>query len=237
MDRLQFIASVTAVAAAPQTASFSSLPASVAGIAIPTSAFAKEATAIATASESAEVFAHSLRAFLFAELVAKESGIQHDSELVYVASILHDTGLSPLHMSDKRRFEVDSAFLALDLCKKHDVVAWQAGLVWDAVALHDQGDIARFKQPEVALVNAGVATDFGAHLDVLKHADVAAVLSAAPRDKFIPVFLDTVAAYVKRKPFATGNSWITDIGYRMVPGFHLDNFVDAVKDDPFKGYA
>ncbi|MBV8154271.1 MAG: hypothetical protein JOY98_07615, partial [Candidatus Eremiobacteraeota bacterium] len=46
------------------------------------------------------------------------------------------------------------------------------------------------------------------------------------------------AAYVKRKPFATGNSWITDVGYRMVPGFHVDNFVDAVKsDDPFKDYG
>ncbi|MBV8434071.1 MAG: HD domain-containing protein [Candidatus Eremiobacteraeota bacterium] len=238
MDRLQFLTSVSAAAVASSVASGSPLPAAIAGVAIPASPFAKEATAIATAGESPEIFAHSLRTFLFAELVAKASAIQHDAEAVYVASILHDTGLSVQYMSEKRRFEVDGAFVALDLCKKHDVAAWKTGLIWDAIALHDQGDIARFKQPEVALVNAGVATDFGAHLDILKHPDVAAVLAAAPRDRFVPVFLDAVAAYVKRKPFATGNSWITDVGYRMVPGFHVDNFVDAVKsDDPFKDYA
>lgn len=234
MDRLQFIASLTAAATA--SAAQLKLAPIVAGVTIPTSDLARRATAIAAAAESPEVFAHSLRTFLFAELVARASGIQHDTEAVYVASILHDTGLSPQHMSDKRRFEVDGAFLALDLCKKHGVPAERAALIWDAVALHDQGDIARYKQPEVALVNAGVGTDFGAHLDILKKDDVVAVLSAAPRDKFVPVFLDTVAAYVKRKPFATGNSWITDVGYRMVPGFHLDNFVDEVKDDPFAAY-
>ncbi|MBV8149354.1 MAG: phosphohydrolase, partial [Candidatus Eremiobacteraeota bacterium] len=112
----------------------------------------------------------------------------------------------------------------------------RADLIWDAVALHDQGGIARWKQPEVMLVNAGVNTDFGANLDILDRSDVIAVLKAAPRDRFVPVFLNVVAAYVKRKPFATGNSWITDVGYRMVPGFHLDNFVDEVQADPFAGY-
>jgi hypothetical protein len=28
-----------------------------------------------------------------------------------------------------------------------------------------------------------------------------------------------------------------DVGYRMVPGFHLENFVDEVRDDPFAAYA
>jgi hypothetical protein len=236
MDRLQFIRSVTALAVAP-TAVQLNPGSTIAGVTIPSSDFASEATAIAKAAESPEVFAHSLRTFLFAELVARASRSDHDIEAVYVASILHDTGLCPRLMSEKRRFEVDGAFIALDLCRKHRVSPSRAGLIWDAIALHDQSEIARFKQLEVALVNAGVATDFGAHLDILKRDEVATVLAAAPRDRFISVFLDTVAAYVKRKPFATGNSWITDIGYRMVPGFHVGNFVDAVKDDPFKGYS
>jgi hypothetical protein len=233
MDRLQFIASLTAAAAASGPTPSAQ---TIAGITIPQSDLAIEATAIAKTAELPEVFAHSLRTFLFAELVARASGIDHDVEAVYVASILHDTGLCPQHMSDRRRFEVDGAFVALELCKKYGVAPSRANLMWDAVALHDQSEIARFKQPEVAIVNAGVGTDFGAHLDILGRNDVAAVLAAAPRTGFISVFLDTVAAYAKRKPFATGNSWITDVGYRMVPGFHLDNFVDAVAADPFKGY-
>ncbi|HEY6325019.1 MAG TPA: HD domain-containing protein [Candidatus Cybelea sp.] len=233
MDRLQFIATLTTAATVPAAKLRGG---AIAGVPIPASAFAAEATAIAIAAESPEVFAHSLRTFLFAELLARASGIEHDAEAVYVASILHDAGLSPRYMSDRRRFEVDGAFLALDLCKKYNLAGARSNIIWDAVALHDQGEIARFKQPEVALVNAGVATDFGAHLDTLKKDDIVAVLLAAPRSNFVPVFLNTVAAYVKRKPLATGNSWITDIGYRMVPGFHLNNFVDAVKDDPFEAY-
>lgn len=236
MHRSQFLAALSAAATIPAGASLAADAAAVAGVTVPGSDFAREATLIAKSAESPEVFAHSLRTFYFAELVAKANGIQHDTEAVYVACILHDTGLSPQHMSDKRRFEVDSAFLALDLCKKHQVAPYRMGLIWDAIALHDQGDIARFKQPEVALVNAGVGADFGAYLNLLARSEISAVLAAAPREKFVPVFLNTVAAYVKRKPLCTGNSWITDIGNRMVPGFHLDNFVDEVAEDPFEGY-
>ena len=31
--------------------------------------------------------------------------------------------------------------------------------MWDAVSLHDNGGIARWKQPEVMLVNAGIGAD------------------------------------------------------------------------------
>jgi hypothetical protein len=209
----------------------------VAGISVPGSQLASEATAIALASGSPEIFAHSLRTFYFAELVARKSGIDHDAEAVYVACILHDVGLAPSHMSETRRFEVDSATIARNLLHKHGIVGARADLVWDAVALHDQAGIARWKQAEVMLVNAGVNTDFGANLEILERRDVTAILRAAPRTGFVPAFLDVVAEYVRRKPFATGNSWITDVGYRMVPGFHVANFVDEVRDDPFKEYG
>jgi hypothetical protein len=62
-------------------------------------------------------------------------------------------------------------------------------------------------------------------------------LQAAPRTNFINVFLDAVAAIAAHKPEATGGCFVTDVGYRRVPGFHLANFCDAVKDDPFKDYA
>jgi hypothetical protein len=66
--------------------------------------------------------------------------------------------------------------------------------------------------------------------------DVVAVLTTAPRNGFIPVFLDVVASVARRKPQATGGCFVTDVAYRMVPGFHLENFCDAVKQDPFAGY-
>lgn len=209
----------------------------VAGVSVPDTALAREAAELAAAALPPEIFRHTLRVFLFAELIARKKGVPHDPELVYVAAILHDTGLSFSHMSSKQRFEVDGANLARALLQKHGVATERIDLVWDAIALHDQSAIAQWKQPEVMLVSAGVGTDFGANLDVLERNDVFEVLRAAPREDFIPVFLEAAAAFVKRKPFATGGSWVTDVGYRMVPGFHPGNFVDDVRgDDPFAGF-
>ncbi len=113
----------------------------------------------------------------------------------------------------------------------------RARLIWDAIALHDQGGIARWKAPEVMLVNAGVSADFGAYLQLMNRDNIIAILSTAPRTDFVPVFLDAVAAVARRKPQATGNCFVTDVGYRMVPGFHLENFCDAVLEDPFAAYG
>ena len=191
----------------------------------------------ALAAEPAEIFNHSLRTFLFAELIASAKKIEHDAESVYVASILHDAGLSATYMSESRRFEVDGANLARDLAKRHGLGATRAETIWDAIALHDQGGLARWKTSEVVLVNAGVSSDFGASLGALEREDVVAVLKAAPRTNFIPAFLQAVAAVAARKPQATGNCFVVNVGYRMVPGFHLENFCDEVKRDPFAGYA
>ncbi len=235
MQRSAFLNAFGAIAATA-FAGVAPPPAPVAGIAIPDTALAKEATALAQASEHAEIFNHSLRTFLFAELIAQATNVPHDAEAVYVASILHDTGLTAAYMSPHDRFEVDGANLARHVLGRHGITGARADSVWDAISLHDDGGIARWKQPEVMLVNAGVGADFGGHLDLMQRANVVAVLAAAPRTGFVPVFLDAVAAVVKKKPLLTGNSFVTNVGYRMVPGFHLDNFCDDVKDDPFAGY-
>jgi hypothetical protein len=133
----------------------------VAGIGIPDSPLARDATAAARESLPPEIFNHSLRTFLFAELVSKARKIDHDVECVYVASILHDTGLSSAHMSERNRFEVDGANLAREILEKHGVTGQRADLVWDAIALHDSS-LARWKGPEVRLVSNGVNADFGA---------------------------------------------------------------------------
>ena len=237
MDRVEFLNGIYALATStPLLAQGSPPPKSAAGITIPDSALAREATAAALAAEPVEIYNHSLRTFLFAELYARAKNIDHDPELVYVASILHDTGLTPTYMSERERFEVDGANAARKLLEHHGVAPARADLVWDAIALHDTS-LAKWKAPEVLLVNAGVGVDFGAHLDMLKHDDVVAVLEAAPRAKFVEVFLSSTAAVAKKKPFATGNCFVTDVAYRMVPGFHLSNFCDDVKENPFAGYG
>jgi len=236
MRRNDFLERMYAIALAPGLAAAVPLQGEIAGVGIPDSAMAREAASTALACEPPEIFAHSLRTFLFAELIAKARATDHDTEAVYVASILHDTGLTAAYMSPHNRFEVDGANLARRLVARYGIGGVRAELIWDAIALHDDGGIARWKQPEVALVNAGVSTDFGAHLGLLARGDVVAVLKAAPRTGFIPVFLDALVSLVKRKPEVAATYFVTDVALRRVSGFTVGNFCDDVKSDPFEVY-
>jgi hypothetical protein len=210
---------------------------SIAGIAVPDTDLANEATQIAKASLPVEIFNHSLRTFLFAELIAKAQKIDHDTEIVYVASILHDTGMSSAHMSADRPFEVDGAFVARDLLVKHGVSSPRTDTTWDAIALHDNSPIAMHKQTEVQLVNAGIGAEFGGFFDVLTRGQIVDVLAAAPRTKFLDVFIDACAVLAKKKPLASAHSFVADVGYRRVKGFSLPNFADEVASgDPFAPY-
>jgi HD domain len=233
LSRSSFIASCAAA-----TASFSAndLIPSIAGITVPNTALTREATSIAQVTEPYEIFNHSRRVFLFAELLAKRTNRTHDVEAVYVASLLHDVGLTSRYMTDTERFEVDGANVARALLQRHNISKDRADVIWDAIALHDQGGIARWKQDEVALVNAGVTADFGGYLELLDPTQIRDVLATAPRGGFVPAFLSAVAVVARRKPQATGNSFVVDVGARMIPGFHLANFCDEVQVDPFARY-
>jgi hypothetical protein len=210
----------------------------IAGIAIPDSALAREATTIARASLPREIYNHCMRTFLFAELLGRSMDVDHDSELLYVGAILHDAGLSPLHMSEKEHFQVDGANLSRDVLKRYGVIGSKADVVWDSIALHDQSAIAEWKAKEVMLVSLGVGADFGGRIDRLARGDVQAVLEAAPRDNFVPAFLAAATAVVAKKPATAAPSWLTDVAVRTVPGFHYENFVDILRaGDPFAAFA
>lgn len=209
---------------------------SVGGVNVPDTPLADEATAVARSCEPIEIFNHSLRTYLFAELIAQAKGIAHDSEIVYVASILHDTGLSATYMSASDPFEVDSANVVKELLAKHSVAGSRRDLAWDAAALHDNAGIAQHKQAEVMLVNSGVGADFGGFSDILSQAQIAAVFKAAPRKDFINVFINAAAAVAQKKPQSTAHSFVADVGYCKVRGFHLPSFCDEVKSDPYAGY-
>jgi hypothetical protein len=68
MQRSDFLTTCSAIVAT--TLVGEAPPAAIAGIAIPDTPLAKEATAIARAALPPEIFNHSLRTFLFAELIA-----------------------------------------------------------------------------------------------------------------------------------------------------------------------
>lgn len=215
------------------------LPKHLAGIRVPDSALCREAWDIAREHERREVLLHSLRSFVFGALIGNIRGVSFDEELLFVAGILHDVGLAPSFTSPENRFEVDGANCARDLMLKHSRSIEDSERVWDAIALHSSGAIAKWKQAEIALINAGVVTDVhGVYLAGLSPDQVRDVLQKAPRDNFVEGFLEDLTRIAREKPSTTINTFVADVGRRLVPGFHLENFVDDFRaEDPFTSYV
>lgn len=206
------------------------MPKQIAGIAIPDSAVAREAAETARSAENDALFRHSLRSFVFAELIAKAQNVKHDSELVYVAAMLHDVGLTHSYATPHRRFEVDGAERAKKVLTTNGASAERVRIVWDAITLHAAYGLARFKDPEVNLVSAGVITDVGAAFaPMLDKNDIRALFRDVPRDGFNEAFLAILADYAKRKPDTVGNTFIEDVAVRTDPQYHPTNFYDAMK--------
>src|SRR4051812_29399820 len=108
----------------------------VAGIRIPDSKLAREATELLREHGTPLLFAHSLRVYLFGALRGRHRDLKVDHELLYVGAVFHDLGLTPRYRSPDHRFEVDSANAARDFLLANGIDEAAAGVVWDAIALH-----------------------------------------------------------------------------------------------------
>ena len=135
------------------------LPKQIAGVSIPDSKLAQEATELVRDSESDLLFDHSLRVYLFGAIQGRRLNLQFDSELLYIGAIFHDLGLIPKYRSATERFEVDGANAARAFLINHGISRTDCDVVWDAIALHTTPGIPKWKAAEVALVTAGVELD------------------------------------------------------------------------------
>lgn len=160
-----------------------SIPVSIRGIVAPDSELARKAFALAEQAHSTTLLNHVHRTWWFAEFLGKKREMRYDRELVYLASLLHDLGLSDDYASDKR-FEVDGADAASKFLHDHGYPKSKADVVWDAIALHSAADIADRRAPEVALVH------FGAHVDVM----------GLRMDEISPQLVDDVIALYRIPP-------------------------------------
>src|SRR5438105_15903752 len=108
----------------------------LAGIRIPDSKLAREATGLLREHGSALLLAHSLRVYLFGSIRGRHRGLTVDPELLYIGAVFHDLGLTPTYRSADHRFEIDGANAARDFLQSNGVDESAVGLVWDAIALH-----------------------------------------------------------------------------------------------------
>ena len=208
----------------------------VAGIPIPDSKLAREATGLLREYGTPLLFAHSLRVYLFGAIRGRHRGLTVDHELLYCGAVFHDLGLTAKYRSSKHRFEIDSANAARDFLRANGIDEATTGVVWDAIALHTTPEIPWHKQPEIALVTGGVEADvLGVGLDEIPTDDRDAVLAAYPRIDFKRGIVQAFAGGFAHKPATTFGTMNSDVLERTQPDYRRTNFCDLIAANPLAG--
>jgi HD superfamily phosphodiesterase len=206
----------------------------IAGIKIPDSAMAKQATELLREHGSDLLYNHTLRAYIFAALNGEQNSIRYDAELLYVSTMFHDLGLTAHYRSDDKRFEVDGANAARDFLRGYGVSPQSMQLVWDAIALHTSPGIAEYKEPEVALLNHAVALDvIGRGYDQLSNAHREEIVKQFPRNELKKNMITTFFDGFKHKPHTTYGSINADICACMIPGYQRKDYCELILHSPW----
>jgi len=179
------------------------------------------------------LFNHAMRSWLFAEAIGRIKGIDYDSEVVAIGTILHDIGLTA-SVAGPNRFEVNGADAALSFIKGKGLSDRRAQLIWDLVALNSTPSLALHKEPEVAVGTMGIGLDYGGFgVEALPAANVERILGAFPRLRMKQQFTETCCRLVTAKPETSHDNFLRDFGERFVPGYKAVSTVDLLMNAPF----
>ncbi|MFF8566132.1 HD domain-containing protein [Streptomyces albidoflavus] len=212
-------------------AGYESAEPEVAGVRVPDTRLAAEATELVRETAPELIYHHSRRVYYFGALRGKRRGLSYDPELLYLGAMFHDLGLGEEHRNSGRRFEVDSADEARRFLAARAVPEDSIRRVWTAIALHTTPGIPEFMEPEVALVTAGVEYDvLGLGYDSLDEADRTAIVARHPRPDFKRRILAAFTEGVAPKPETTFGNVKADVLAHFVPGFTPGDFVTTIEE-------
>ncbi len=171
---------------------------------LPTGPVARAALAAVTGSESVSVANHSIRSFLFAELLAAHEGSTTDADynrdLLFAACAMHDLGLGD-RAPGEQRFEVEGADLAAEILTANGVGAADVDRVWEAIALHTSAGIAERRGLLAYLTRAGVGIDFGRGAEIVMTHEHS-IHEAFPRLEMARALTDAIVDHATRSAAA-----------------------------------
>lgn len=199
---------------------------------IPHSKIINEVQQLVQDTASELLYQHSSRVYHWGALAAKQRKIDVDHELLYIACMFHDLGLTEQYCSCDKRFEVDGADAAATFMKDHGFSQSDIDKVWTAIALHTTPGIPEFMAAEIALVTAGVEMDvLGLKYDTYTKEEREAVTNLHPRElgfkeKIIQTFYDGI----KHKPDTTFGNVKADVIADKQLGFQKINFCSIIRN-------
>ncbi|WP_286799162.1 HD domain-containing protein [Pandoraea sp. 64-18] len=201
-------------------------------IAIPDSKLARDAAQYIRDSEGAFLFEHSMRVYYWAALTAQRSGLPYDPQLLYVAAMFHDYGLTENYAQSHLLYEVDGANAAREFLRSHGVSEAAAEQVWLAIALHTTNGIPAQVSPLAALAAQGANLDLvGAGYDdfTAEQRDTIEMAYPHPPD-FAEVFMRALYDSLKHRPETTQGTGLADVMAYEDPHFVRSDFSALVRN-------
>jgi hypothetical protein len=203
----------------------------IAGVHIPDSTLAREATELVREAASPLLFHHSRRVFLWGALRGQKQGLSFDPELLYIGAMFHDLGLTQRFRSTDQRFEIDGADEARLFLHAHGITGEPADRVWTGIALHTTPEIPLHMAPEIALVTRGVELDvLGIGFHTLSDAQRAAVVAVHPRPNFKNQILAAFTEGIEDRPDTAFGNVKADVLEHFMPDFVRGDFVEVIKN-------
>ena len=217
-----------------QTAQSSAATRLLAGVVVPDTPIVSRAIEYAREHSEPYLFNHAIRSWLFAAAIAQLQRLPHDPEVLALAAVLHDIGLTKA-FDGPLRFEVEGANAARAFARAQGMAENRAQLIWDGVALNSTPSIALYKEDEVAVCTLGIGLDWGGFgYSTLTETQIATIVDAFPRLQMKHQFTRAVCRIVETRPATTYDNFAGDFGARFVPGYTRQSTVDFLLNSPFK---
>ncbi|TWG78995.1 UTP:GlnB (protein PII) uridylyltransferase [Cupriavidus gilardii J11] len=200
------------------------------GVRIPDSRIAREATQLIRDTESDLLFQHSTRVYLWGSLLGLRKNLKFDPELLYIAAMFHDIGLTDRFHHSQLRFEVDGANAARDFLRSHGIGEADIAKVWAAIALHTTPGIPEHMDAEIALIQAGAGMDVaGRGYENFPEQERDAVVAAYPRGHdFKHRMIDAFYEGMKHRPDSTFGTFNDDFLAYKDPAFQRGNLCSII---------
>jgi HD domain-containing protein len=213
------------------TTAVSSVINEVSGIRVPDSKLARNAAQIIREGEGDLLFQHSMRVYYWSALAGKRKGLAFDPELLYVAAMFHDYGLTAGYGESHLRYEVDGANAARDFLVSEGISEADSQRVWLAIALHTTNGISPHLYPIAALLAEGANMDLvGAGFDGFTGEQRNTVEAAYPRPpQFAEEFLQALYDSLKHRPETTQGTGLADVMAYKDPSFSRRDFSSLMR--------
>jgi len=208
---------------------------SVPGTGVPDTPLARDAAQATRAAEGELVYQHSVRVYYWAALAGRHRALAFDPELLFVAAMFHDYGLTARYGESHLRYEVDGANAAREFLRSHGRPEADAQAVWLAIALHTTNGISRHVDPLAQLLAEGANMDLvGAGSPDFTATERAAVEAAHPRPpQFAEDFLQALYDSLRHRPETTQGTGLADVMAYKEPGFRRRDFSSLMRHSPW----